>query len=86
LVVGIMLLGGIAGTVFAQAAPRQVTRPLTVASPNGALVVTLGIDGQLTWSVALRGGQILRPSRIAMTLDGGRILGEKPVVSRTAAR
>jgi alpha-glucosidase len=86
LAVGVMLLGGIAGRVFARPAPQRVTGPLTVVSPNGALVVTLGIDGQLTWSVALRGGQILRPSRIAMTLDGGRILGEKPVVSGTAVR
>jgi hypothetical protein len=81
-----MLLGGMAGRVFAQTAPQRVTAPLTVASPNGALVVTLGTDGQLTWSVSLRGSQILRPSRIAMTLNGGRILGEKPVVSGTATQ
>jgi len=47
-VVVVMLLGGMAGRVFAQAAPGRVTGPLTVASPNGALVVTLGTDGQLT--------------------------------------
>ncbi|MFA6167860.1 MAG: glycoside hydrolase family 97 catalytic domain-containing protein, partial [Gemmatimonadaceae bacterium] len=60
--------------------------PLTVASPNGALVVTVGVGEQLTWSVTLRGRAVLLPSRIGMTLAGGQVLGAKPVVSATSTR
>ena len=60
--------------------------PLTVASPNGALVVTVGVGEQLTWSVTLRGRAILLPSRVGMTLAGGHVLGAKLVVSATTTR
>ncbi len=30
---------------------EPAAQPLTVASPNGALVVTIGTGGQLTWAV-----------------------------------
>jgi alpha-glucosidase len=63
-----------------------VSGPLTLASPSGALVVTLGTEGQLTWSVSLRGRQLLRSSRLAMVLDGGRVLGDRPVVSGTSTQ
>jgi len=82
----LVAFGVASGTVHAQTASHQAAGPLTVASPNGALVATIGTEGQVTWSVALRGREILTPSRIAMTLDGGRVLGDKPVVSRTAVR
>jgi len=67
-------------------APAAPPGPLTVSSPTGAITVTIGTDGQLTWSVALRGREILKPSRLAMTIDGGRVLGDKPVVSGTTTR
>ena len=60
--------------------------PLTVESPNGALVVTVGVDGQLTWSIALHGRVILQPSRLGMTLADGRVLGARPVVASSATR
>lgn len=65
---------------------RPNAAPLTVASPNGALVVSVGVGEHLTWSVALRGRAILLPSRIGMTLASGQALGEKPVVSATSTR
>ncbi len=61
---GIVLLGSIAS---AQAQ--------TIASPNGAIVVTIGTSPALTYSISLRGREIIAPSHIAMTLAGGEILG-----------
>ncbi len=86
LVVVVIVIGALAAPASAQKAPQKAAGPLIVASPGGAIVVTLATDGQLTWSVTLRGREILKPSRIAMTLDGGRVLGDKPVVSATAAQ
>ena len=45
-----------AGPAHQQAAPS-----FTVASPGGAIVVTVATDGQLTWAVTLRGREILPP-------------------------
>jgi alpha-glucosidase len=59
---------------------------LTVTSPGGALAVTIGVVGQLTWSVSLRGATVIAPSPIAMTLDDGRVLGEKPVLTTSFIR
>jgi alpha-glucosidase len=86
LTIAAIVLGALAAPASAQKASRKAAGPLAVASPGGAIVVTLATDGQLTWSVTLRGREILKPSRIAMTLDGGRVLGDKPVVSATAAQ
>jgi alpha-glucosidase len=71
--------------LFAQAT-WAAGQPLTVTSPNRAIVVTIEAAGQLTWSVSVRGRQVLRPSRIAMTLAGGRVLGQAPTVAGTAMR
>ncbi|MEK7238951.1 MAG: glycoside hydrolase family 97 protein [Gemmatimonadota bacterium] len=60
--------------------------PLTVASPNGALLVTVGLGEQLTWSVTLRDRVILHPSRLGMTLGSGQALGVRPVVKSTRTR
>ena len=65
---------------------RASAAPLTVASPNGALVVTVGVGDQLTWSVSLRGRAVLLPSRLGMTLASGQVLGAKPVVTVTKTR
>jgi alpha-glucosidase len=80
----IALLAG--SSALAQKAQRKTSGPFTIASPGGAIVVTLSTGGQLTWSIALRGREILRPSRIAMALDGGRVLGDKAVVTGTATQ
>jgi alpha-glucosidase len=88
LTVAAIALGAMAtaGPAFAQKAQRKARGPFTIASPGGAIVATLATDGQLTWSIALRGREILKPSRIAMTLDGGRVLGDRAAVTGTATR
>ena len=83
----IVLFAAASGVAHAQtAAPRPAIGPPAVTSPNGALVVTIGTEGQVTWAVTHRGRTVIEPSPIAMTLGDGRVLGEKPAVSRTATR
>ncbi len=64
----------------------EASPPLTVTSPNRAVVVTVDTVGQVTWTVSVRSRQVLRPSRIAMTLEGGRTLGLAPAVTGTTTR
>jgi alpha-glucosidase len=76
----------IAVTAKAVPARQQVAPSFTVASPGGALVVTVATGGQLTWAVTFGGRPILRPSRIALTLQGGRVLGADPAVIGSTTR
>ena len=74
------------GVSTASPRARQASgSPLTIASPNGALTVTVSTEGQLTWSVSVDGRPILLPSRIALAL-ADRTLGDRPVVSGTTTR
>ena len=76
-----------AGPTYAQPGAAQGTpTPLKVASPGGSLLVTIGTDGVLTWSVSHRGRTLVRPSRVALALDDGRVLGAAPKVARTSTR
>jgi len=61
-------------------------QPLTVSSPSGALTVTIGLGEQLSWSVALRGQVVVEPSRLALTLSTGEVLGARPTVKSTRTR
>lgn len=56
-------------------------QPATVSSPNGAIVVTIGTSSALTYSVSVRGREIVSPSQIGMTLAGGEILGANPALA-----
>ena len=67
-------------------AEQPGAQPLTVASPNGVVVATISAGDHLTWAVSAGGGELVRPSRIALTLSGGRVLGARPVVSGTTTR
>ena len=81
-----LLLLASASPALAQTTPRPPVGPPVVTSPNGALVVTIGTEGQLTWSVTHRGRAVIQPSRIAMTLGDGRVLGEKPLLTTSFTR
>jgi alpha-glucosidase len=86
---GVVLQAFAAAFVVAPAvAAAQPARaqPLAVSSPSGALVVTVSVDGPLTWSVALRGRVLVAPSRLALTLATGEVLGARPSVKATRLR
>lgn len=61
-------------------------KPLKLASPNGQLVVTLSLDNQLTISASLAGQEVLLPTELSLTLEGGKVLGLKPSVDRKVER
>ena len=83
--VGLVLVSAWCGGVVPGSAqsPAPARPPLTVTSPNGTLVVTLGLGDHLTWAVSARGQEILRPSRLGLVLADGPTLGTKPVVAST---
>jgi len=83
---GLLLLLVAVGAAFAQTPPRPPTGPPVVTSPNGALVVTVGTEGHVTWSVTHRGRVVIEPSPIAMKLGDGRVLGEKPLLTTSSRR
>ncbi|MGE5360611.1 MAG: glycoside hydrolase family 97 protein [Bacteroidales bacterium] len=56
--------------------PPPPKGPQTVASPNGALVVTIAVDGSVSWSLTSRDRPVLLPSPISLTL-ADRVLGER---------
>ncbi len=60
----------------------------TVASPDGRLVADCEVDatGTLSFTIAKDGRQVVAPSRPAMTLDGGRVLGQRVRVKKAATR
>jgi alpha-glucosidase len=71
----------------ASAVPAQTrTAPLTVASPDGALVVTVTAGAHVEWAVAWRGRDLLLPSRMALVLAEGRTLGAAATIAGTSTR
>ncbi len=87
-IVILLLVAALAGpaAALAQPKPASAASPFTVTSPNKAIEVRIGTTGTLTLSVSLRGRPILLPSRLALTLDGNRVLGQQPNVERTTVR
>ena len=82
----LLLLPVAVGAASAQTAPQPPIGPPAVTSPNGALVVTIGTEGQVTWSVTHRGRAVIEPSPIAMKLGDGRVLGETPILTTSFRR
>ncbi len=65
---------------------QAAATPLTVASPNGTIVVSITAGSDLRWSLDVGGKPVLLPSSIGMTLDGGRAVGALPKVRATTTR
>ncbi|HZY36593.1 MAG TPA: glycoside hydrolase family 97 protein [Mucilaginibacter sp.] len=51
-------------------------RDFDVKSPGGAVTLHVTVDSIVQWSVIHKGQQVILPSKVAMHLDGGEILGE----------
>lgn len=69
---------GMAGVAAAQ--------EFEVVSPDGTLEVRVEVLREVTFSVAVDGETVLRPSAIGMTLDNGLTLGKRAKVRDTATR
>ena len=86
-VAGFAMIAACAATApAALSAPQPEAPAFTIASPNGAIEITVATKGQVTWGVTVRGREVLRPSRIALTLQGGRVLGAGPSVVGSTPR
>ena len=74
----------LAATGFAAYAQRGQA-PLTVASPNGAIAVTVTADSDLKWAVSMNNSPVLLPSKIGMTFGLNQTIGHNPRIrtSRT---
>lgn len=55
-------------------------KPLTIASPNGNLKVTVSLTDKIYYSVDFKGRQIITPSSISMQLKDGKTIGAIPVL------
>ena len=53
----------------------------TVVSPDGNLTMTFGVGEKVTYTVKAGDVTLVAPSCIALELEGGLVLGEKPKVS-----
>jgi alpha-glucosidase len=51
-------------------------RDFDVKSPGGAVTIHITVDSITQWSVLHKGQQVILPSKIAMRLVGGEVLGE----------
>ncbi len=68
------------------AAAQPAPVPLTVASPDGDVVITVTAGTHVEWAVAWRGRELLRPSPLALALADGRVLGDGATVAGTSTR
>ena len=72
------------GSMFAS--PPQPLQPSSVTSPNGAITVRVATGDVLAYTVSVNGDELIAPSRISMTLQGGEVIGARPVALRSATR
>ena len=63
-------------------AAMAADKTYTLQSPDGNLGVEVRVGNEITFSVSHGGVQLVAPSRIAMTLDGGRAFGESDKVRK----
>lgn len=59
----------------------QKAKVYEVKSPNGAVVLKVEAGARLQWSVQHKGQQIIAPSAISLTLQGGEVLGDNVTTS-----
>ena len=58
-----------------------VARPRKVASPDGKIEVEVSVGDKITYSMKFLGEEIIRPSALLLSVDGGKVLGEQPRLS-----
>jgi alpha-glucosidase len=55
----------------------------SLQSPDKKIGVTIDVADKITWSVVHGADQMLAPSELALTVNAGEVLGEKPQVTKT---
>lgn len=70
------ILATLAVLVVCVAAASAKAREYSLSSPNGRLTMTLTIGNkQTTWALSVDGELVVKPSRLALVLGDGRMLG-----------
>jgi alpha-glucosidase len=63
----------------------QTSKNYHLKSPDGKIDLSITAGDKIQWSVKHENTEIITPSAISMTLQGGEILGKSPVVKSTKA-
>lgn len=74
-IVGILVL-----MCVAERSPAASGEALVVSSPDGKMVVSVGLGGKISYSVSYRGRVLLAASPISIRLYDGRVIGERPAL------
>jgi alpha-glucosidase len=67
--------------LFTLSASAQKAKTYTLASPDGANVITIEAGSKLRWSVSNRRRLVVAPSPISLQLTTGETLGKNPLVT-----
>jgi len=59
--------------------PGQADTEYTFSSPNNAIEVRISAGAALTYAIRHRGGELIAPSAVSMSLEDGRILNHEDV-------
>jgi len=68
----LLLFACIASVLSVQA---QKEKELTLASPDGNIVVHIEAGKKLSWTATLKGQTVIAPSAVSLSLQGGELLG-----------
>jgi len=71
---------------YSPAFPAEEDDNLTLASPDGSIRVDISITNFITYSVSFKENPLIKASKISMTVNGSRILGENPKVLKSYTR
>ncbi|QEM13200.1 glycoside hydrolase family 97 protein [Mucilaginibacter rubeus] len=70
---------------FVSISIAQTTKNYHIKSPDGKIDLSVATGDKITWSVKHEDTEIIMPSDISMTLQGGEVLGKSPMVKNTKA-
>jgi alpha-glucosidase len=70
--------------LFVLAAASAFPRDYKVNSPDGKTGITVTTGSEIKWTASYDGKEIFSASRVAMVLEGGKILGENEKVDRAS--
>jgi alpha-glucosidase len=70
--------------LFAITTSHSFSRDYKISSPDGNTSINVTSGSELKWNASYDGKEIISSAKIAMVLDGGRILGENEKVERAS--
>jgi alpha-glucosidase len=71
-------------TLFVLASEYSFARDYKVNSPDGKTGITVSAGTEISWSASFNGQELFRSSRIAMVLEGGKVMGDNEKVGKAS--